>query len=443
MMVVLGMTTMYAKIYAPWWKVDYRSSFHENSTNYEYPPTINQILEWGKILPRLLQQINVPCQVDARIYGTTHSASAPTVVIYVPEVNRHQVDAEVITVAISPWKVFVLDYHTPFACGYSSDRIGASQQSVGIYAGASIGGTLIAGSGSFGGYLVVNNEVVGTTAGHCIANTKVEYGFGEDRPVVCSVSNADYEGVKKERTKQLQGADEDLAMVTTKKLDFLIPDHQEMKERAKQLLDDWSNIKMQSRYVGIVRACSGNSQLIKPTHSTTDWAIFEVVQHRRRANSFPAFNTVSSPLGSQYPKHIASPRPAVWDDGLLDKYQKICFRGRTSGYSEGFVRGLKIGSVCYPNGEKCTSTYWSISVTRNERGGDEGVRNGDSGAWCWELVSGRPVGHIVTGVADCAGMLELELVFKEIEEYTGHKAYLAIADANGIAQITVPEGSNE
>ncbi len=59
------------------------------------------------------------------------------------------------------------------------------------------------------------------------------------------------------------------------------------------------------------------------------------------------------------------------------------------------------------------------------------------------MVSGRPVGHIVTGVADCAGMLELELVFKEIDEYTRHKACLAIADANGIAQITVPEDSNE
>lgn len=411
----------------------------EDRNHYEFSATQNQIDQWNKIASSLVEYLSnshSPGTVSARLYGRSYEDALPTVLFYVDADAETKLDKMLIPTLISPWHNWIIMPKKQVECAYSKDYVGSSKQSTNLYPGASIGGSKKFGTGTFGGYCVLNNEIVALTAGHVLSLDAVEYGYDGNRISVRSVSSQDFQGVREERVNQLEWAKMDREKAEKAGVVQSIGLRRQMENRAKALLAAWDSITSEQRYAGVVRACCGEVNHNDDTKATLDWAVFSVVQHRRGANRFPAYGTINSPLGAEFPTTTTQPIAAVWNgEGDLVSRQEVCYVGATNGFTTAFVRSMKTHSVKDVNQKMLCREAWSISVLSNEKEGEERPRQGDSGAWVWDLYSGSPIAHLVTGVQDEAQILLLDDIFTEIEQHTSHRPRLAHTGPDGIAVL--------
>jgi hypothetical protein len=404
--------------------------------HYEFSATRNQIDQWDKIASTLIEYLSnarLSGTVAARLYGRSYQDALPTVLFYVDSGTETELDKTVIPSLISPWYNWIITPKRPVDCTYSKDYIGSSKHSTSLYPGASIGGSKKSGTGTLGGYCVLNNEIVALTARHVLSVDAIKYGHDGNRINVQSVSSQDFRGVREERVIQLDWAKmdrekENVGVVRSIGL------QRQRENRAKALFAAWNSITPEQRHVGVVRTCCGFAKKNDDTKAAMDWAVISVVQHRRGANRFPAYGTIHSPLGAEYPTTTTDPIAAVWDEeGDLESKQEVCYVGATNGFTTAFIRSLKSYSVEHTKQKMLYREAWSMSVLSNEREGEGRPRQGDSGAWVWDVDSGSPLGHLVTGVDDEAQILALDDIFREIEEHTGYRPRLAHTGPDGIA----------
>ena len=438
MAIVFGVPFTNARPNLRYWK-EGKSPPVEDMNHYEFSATKTQIDQWDKISSSLIEYLSnahTPGTVAARLYGRSYEDALPTVLFYVDGDTETKLDKTLIPTLISPWHHWIIMPNKQVECAYSKDYIGSSNQSTNLYPGASIGGSKRFGTGTFGGYCILNGEIVALTAGHVLSLDAVEYGYDGNRIIVESVSSQDFRGVRNERVNQLEWAKIDRKKAKNVGVVQSIELQRQMENRAKALLAAWDSITPGQRYTGVVRTCCGEVRCDDDTKAALDWGVFSVVQHRRGANRFPAYGTINSPLGAEFPTTTTQPIAAIWDgEGDLVSRQEVCYVGATNGFTTAFVRSMKTHSVRDVNRKMLYREAWSISVLSNEREGEERPRPGDSGAWVWDLYSGSPIAHLVTSGDDEAQVLVLDDIFTEIEQHTGHRPRLAHTGPDGSAVL--------
>jgi hypothetical protein len=125
---------------------------------------------------------------------------------------------------------------------------------------------------------------------------------------------------------------------------------------------------------------------------------------------------------SEEPFVLSKPRPKV---GTFQ--QNVVFVGRTSGCSIGFVRMLRPCQIFYQGDKKLpyNRLFWSVDVLKTDRIGVPGGRPGDSSAWAYEMLTGRPVLMVVGGAGNTEALCQsLSDIFDDIERVTKYKPSL-------------------
>lgn len=278
--------------------------------------------------------------------------------------------------------------------------------------GLSIGPLGEESSGSFGGYVEFDGQIVGLSCCHVtcpLDSSGVIYG---DKAGTTIMSNSDDDG---------QEIQKHVGEVVHKWMSRIengnkSDDCQVSLEEAI-LVRQQNTISVDERHVGNVIACS---ECLRTER--LDWSLFTIAQERIGRNKFPDLQLY--PHLPPHPRDVVDPTPFG---------QALTFLARTTGRATGYLRRLRPAKLMYDRQQglsKCT-LYWSIYLLSVGRLGPVGCMPGDSGAWVYETDRGNPVLMIIGGPVETECLcFALTDIFAEIERLTNHKPKLPLYDQN-------------
>jgi hypothetical protein len=199
-------------------------------------------------------------------------------------------------------------------------------------------------------------------------------------------------------------------------------------------LSEFDKISVRDRVVGSLLVSSGECTSEDEKRATLDWAIFDVSEDRRGCNESPGHAVHD--VCVRFPEMTTPLLPAVWDeDQEFEFRQDACYRGRTNGYTEGFIRSFKQYEVDdFTEKRKVVVEGWNMSIMTTQREGDPVARRGDSGSWVFDIATGYPMGQVIKGHYDEAIILDLDSCFAEVEKETGHTVRVARTE-DGVARM--------
>ena len=107
-----------------------------------------------------------PASISARIYGKTHDSAKVTVVVCSANISKQQYAK--LQALCTPFAVLpIVESVRPTVATPAPPTIIRRYEKI-LTHGISLGVKGVDSSGSFGGYLKVNNEIFGTTCSHCV-----------------------------------------------------------------------------------------------------------------------------------------------------------------------------------------------------------------------------------------------------------------------------------
>ena len=404
---------------------------------YEFVGTRRQAEDWDAQAEFIIQYCiarDVLASIGARVYGRSQDTSVMTVLLKVDEIDISRVSMSELQDAIGEWGKVILCVGRPWYSGFSAQHLGA-RYTVKIGAGSSLGVSDRDKTGSFGGYVEFAGKICGFTCAHIFDLSRRISLDDTDHPTVQSPSSSDLTQLRAERVQGVKWKTMDVDKV--KKWDsrgVYVAHRQQQLNQANFSLSEFDKISVGDRLVGSPLVSSGECTSEDEKRATLDWAIFNVSEDRRGCNEFPGHAVHD--VAVRFPEMTTPLLPAVWDEDQEFVFrQDACYRGRTNGYTTGFIRSFKQYEIDdITEKRKAVVEGWNMSVMRTQRERDPVARPGDSGSWVFDIDSGYPMGQVIKGHYDEAIILDLDSCFAEVEKEMGHTVRVARTE-DGVARM--------
>ena len=385
------------------------------------------ITEWEKVRSRLVQKL---CSsfygtitISARVYGATRKTSHLTVLAISERVLPQSKLKELKDLChglkfihVCQGRRSIINFPHSHAKRHEYEDQLTHGDSIGVWGHGS--------SGSFGGYISLNNSVYGMTCCHCIVPDfkKIAYPAPSDGSTsnVVSPSDRDYIDFLNDLVNEAARLRTLIGPRNATADEKIVIDNVNAKITKTKL------ITSVGRIVGRVVASSGETVGDNSQSLTCNWALFDVAPSRLAENRFPA--THFYPQIPTTPRKIGQPIQEYWkpEEGKII-LQAVCYVGRTSGFSRGYTRVLKTVRVDWgsPKTPRPVLIYgWSFALSSSDYDGPPGPRPGDSGSWVYECDFGRPIAQLTWSDGIEGTAVALEDVFDEIEDHTGYRPRL-------------------